>query len=70
MENKSCGDLVKAWDEVKQKLSEALALTREVLEAATRELAECEKRLNQSLTSVDGTLEKLGINPGKNQEPT
>jgi len=68
VEKRSCGDLVKAWDEVKQKLSEALALTREVLEAATQELAECEKRLNQSLTSVDGTLEKLGINPGKNQE--
>lgn len=68
MEKRSCGDLVKAWDEVKQKLAEALALTREVLEAATQELAECEKRLNQSFISVDGTLEKLGINPGKNQE--
>jgi hypothetical protein len=68
VEKLPCPDLVKGWTEVKQKLSEALALTREVLEAATQELAECEKRLNQSLTSVDGTLEKLGINPGKNQE--
>ena len=68
MEKRSCGDLVKAWDEVKQKLSEALALTREVLEAATQELAECEKRLNQSFTSVDGSLEKLGIDLRRNQE--
>ncbi len=68
MEKRSCGDLVRAWDEVKQKLSEALALTREVLEAATRELAECEKRLNESFVSVDGTLEKLGIDLGRNQE--
>ena len=68
MEKRSCGDLVKAWDEVKQKLTEALALTREVLEAATQELAECEKRLNQSFTSVDGSLEKLGIDLRRNQE--
>ncbi|MDP2896025.1 MAG: hypothetical protein Q8Q12_05630 [bacterium] len=68
MEKLSCPDLVKGWSEVKQKLTEALALTREILEAATWELAECEKRLNQSFTSVDGSLEKLGIDLRRNQE--
>ena len=68
MEKLSCPDLVKGWSEVKQKLTEALALTREILEAATWELAECEKRLNQSFTSVDGSLEKLGIDLRRDQE--
>lgn len=68
METLSCTDLAKAWDEVKQKLIEALTLTRQVLEVATRELAECETRLNHSLISVDGTLEKLGIDPDENRE--
>ena len=68
METLSHTDLAKAWDEVKQKLTEALTLTRQVLETATRELAECETRLNHSLISVDGTLEKLGVEPGGNRE--
>ena len=68
VEKLSCPDLVKRWSEVKEKLTEALALTREILEAATRELAECEKRVNQSFASVDGSLEKLGIDLRRNQE--
>jgi hypothetical protein len=68
VENLPCPDLATTWNEVKQKLTEALALTREILETAVRELETCEKRLKQSLTSVDGTLEKLGFNSGDRQQ--
>lgn len=68
MENLPCPDVAREWNEAKQKLTEAFVLTRRILETATRELAECETRLNHSLISVDGTLEKLGIELGKSEE--
>jgi hypothetical protein len=67
VEKMSCPDFSRAWNEARQKLTEALTLMREILEAAMRELSESEKRLKQSFTSVDGTLEKLGIDPRANR---
>ena len=67
MHKESFADPLKAWGEAKQKLTDAFNLMRQALGKLSGELEETEGKLNQVVSSVDGTLEKLGIESREEQ---
>lgn len=68
MERGSLDDLVKSWAEARETMTAAFCSMREVLQKLSAELDEMHKRLRPALDSINGTLQRLGIDLNEEQE--